>query len=62
MNQGRTQELFPGGARYLQYSRENASEWGEGVEGCPTPGSFCIFEIEIGRSGAHLGWIFLEKN
>ena len=23
----------------------------------PTRGSFCIFEIEIERSGAHFGWI-----
>ena len=69
--QGRTQEFFPGGGQdYLQYSRENASSgakrpsgvrvWEGGVPP-PTPGSFCIFEIEIGRSGAHLGWIFLEK-
>ena len=67
--QGRTQEFFPGGQDYLQYSRDNASEGakrpsGGGCgRGCPpaTPGSFCNFEIEIERSGAHFGWIFLKK-
>ena len=63
-HQGRTQDFFPGGGGKIiaQYSREKASEGSGG--GCgrgvspPTPGSFCIFDIDIGRSGAHLAWIF----
>ena len=57
---------FPG----IRQNNGNASEgakrpsggrvWEGGVP-IPTPGSFCIFEIEIGRSGAHLGWIFWKK-
>ena len=62
--------FFLGGQDYLHYSRENASEGAKRPSGgrvCeggvppPTPGSFCIFEIEIRRSGAHLGWIFWGK-
>ena len=62
--------FFLGGARLSTiFERQRkrgreAPERGEGVGGRvppPTPGSFCIFEIEIERSGAHFGWIFLEK-
>ena len=59
--------IFPGGARLstvLEGKRKRgreAPERGKGVGGGvppPTRGSFCIFEIEIERSGAHFGWIF----
>ena len=71
--QGRTQEFVPGGGARLStiFERKRkrgreAPERGEGVGGgvspLPHPGSFCIFEIEIGRSGAHLGWIFWGEN
>ena len=72
LKEGRTQDVFPwggGGQDYLQYSRDNANEgaqrpsgrkvWEGGVPP-PTRGSFCIFEIEIERSGAHFGWIFFN--
>ena len=58
------------GGQDLQYCRGNASEgakrpsggrvWEGGVPP-PRRRSFCIFEIEIERSGAHFGWIFLGK-
>ena len=57
-----------GGQDYLQ-SRGKASEGAKRPSGGrvwggtppPTWGSFCIFEIEIERSGAHFGWIFKGK-
>ena len=72
-SQGRTQEFFRGG-QDLQYSRENASEGAKRPSGGgsrrgdregdvlpPRRRSFCIFLIEIERSGAHFGWIFGGK-
>ena len=68
--QGRTQEFFPGGGGKIIYIFEGkrkrgreAPEREEGVGGGvppPTRGSFCTFESEIERSGAHFGWIFWQ--
>ena len=46
-----------------QARARSARAGGGSGRGVPPPRrrSFCIFEIEIKRSGAHFGWIFLGK-
>ena len=41
-------------------ARAGGGVWEGGVPP-PRRRSFCIFEIEIERSGEHFGWIFLGK-
>ena len=57
--QGRTQEFFlQGGGGSLSTIDGTGKRGREAGGGGPTRGNFCIFEIEIERSGAHFGWIF----
>ena len=55
-----------GGARFAIFERKRkrgreAPERGEGGVPPPRRRSFCIFWIEIERSGAHFGWILGGK-